>query len=88
MVEEWIRTQHKNNNRFDGQGDVFESEWYTSLNGVKLLDALIAEVTGQQNFYDKVQDSPVLTTILLEEERDALKDVAKLLRGLLEAGGS
>ncbi|RZO52718.1 MAG: hypothetical protein EVA89_31175 [Sandaracinaceae bacterium] len=77
-VAEWIEA---NRARFGGGGD----DWLVEIDGGRLLGALFGEMSKTKERYDKVHHGIQLTSWLVENDQEALREVADVLAKFLES---
>lgn len=81
-VELWLANHKLNSKYYDGRPATEES-WVQEVHAAKLLKDLFWDLTNERVSYEKVPHSRQLTEWLLENEPEALRDLAQLIEGIL-----
>lgn len=81
-VELWL-AKHKLNPKYYNGKPATEESWVQEVHAAKLLEDLFGQLTDERVRYDKVPHGTQLTEWLLENDPEALKELAQLIVGVL-----
>jgi AAA15 family ATPase/GTPase len=89
MVEEWMLNNRSTKRYYPDRGDYEKAkntgEWFTYIHGVKLLDDLLKAFLkdGYEYYPHKILYGGILTEWLIENQPEALQEIADLLTQIL-----
>ncbi len=87
IIIEWLKINGGDNQFFqnkEGNLEVFSDEWFSKVDGYRLLNALFLHLSGGTFIYEKVDYGIALTAYLCEHEPESFEEIAQLIGSILD----
>jgi len=82
VVQDWLE-KHSQEEKYYANPKRRKPDWHEDVDGAELLTDLFAALFEAKYSYQKTRDSVALTTWLLANDKEALREVANLLEDIL-----
>jgi hypothetical protein len=77
MISSWIEA-HKEDSRYYKSGSG-KGEWILEIDGAKLLEDLISNLSATRYSYNKVEHGTILTNWILDNSPEEFREIANLI---------